>query len=222
MGETNNAILKEDLGLKYPKIDSIRKARYGLFICGWCGAEFEAQIGNVRHQPHTSCGCRAGNPTHGLTKNKHFGAWRGMMVRCYKPSSKAYKNYGGRGISMCEEWRNNFMAFYDWSMANGYQDSLTIDRINNDGNYEPSNCRWTNSTIQACNKRILISTNTSGYKGVTKIRYKKWRSVISIKRKSIHLGCFDTALEAGFTYDKYVIENNLPHTTNGLYSRQGD
>lgn len=219
--------LIKDLGKISTSNKNKKKYNCGLYLCD-CGNEFIARHEYVKSFHTKSCGCLARKinaerlKTHGMTNTKIYKSWSHIKERCFVKKDKSYKNYGGRGISMCEEWRNNFMAFYDWSMANGYQDSLTIDRINNDGNYEPSNCRWTNSTIQACNKRILISTNTSGYKGVTKIRYKKWRSVISIKRKSIHLGCFDTALEAGFTYDKYVIENNLPHTTNGLYSRQGD
>ena len=217
MGETNNAILKEDLGLKYPKIDSIRKARYGLFICGWCGTEFEAQIGNVRHQPHTSCGCRAGNPTHGLTKNKHFGAWRGMMARCYKPNSKAYKNYGGRGITVCDEWLDvkNFIIWAESTHPNieGY----SLDRINGNGNYEPDNCRWADRVTQNTNQRKR-STNTSGYVGVCwHKRRSKWFAQISVNCKHIGIGTFLTLEEAVQARDNYIIENKLPHKLSTEY-----
>ena len=116
-----------------------------------------------------SCGCLAKNnfdrTTHGLSHTPLYGVWRTMKTRCYDRNSNHYKNYGARGIVICDEWKNNFKAFYDWSMANGYAKGLTIDRMNVDGNYEPENCRWVTQREQ-CNNKTTNRYIT--YKGQTK------------------------------------------------------
>lgn len=105
-----------------------------------------------------------------------------MKKRCYLKCNHDYKNYGARGIAVCDEWRNDFMAFYNWSMANGYNDTLTIDRIDVNGNYEPNNCRWCNMKQQARNRRNNIYFT---YNGETHC-LTDWCEILGLNRKTIY------------------------------------
>lgn len=92
------------------------------------------------------------NYSHGKTGTRIYSIYVNMKNRCYYTNNKRYQNYGGRGIEVCDEWLNHFQAFYDWAMSHGYSDNLTLDRINVDGNYEPSNCRWVTLKEQENNR----------------------------------------------------------------------
>ncbi len=126
---------------------------------------FDTLLTNIVNEHTKSCGClkveiqrelaRKRNYKHGKSSknNRLFRIWCGMKARCYIPSSTGYKNYGGRGVSICDEWRYDFLVFEKWAIENGYENSLTIERKNVNGNYEPDNCSWISKKQQSRNTR---------------------------------------------------------------------
>lgn len=125
-----------------------------------------------------SCGCLdlEKKTKHGLYGTRIYREWQRIKRRCYYKKDDSYSYYGGRGIAVCDEWKNDFMAFYNWAMANGYRDVLTIDRINNDWNYEPSNCRFITNKEQQRNKR---NNHFIEYKG-KKLCLSEWAELFNI------------------------------------------
>ena len=125
---------------------------YGIFLCPFCLQEVEKRLNNGKRDK--SCGCNKINSIkkHGWKNTKLYISWVSMKQRILNPNDKAYKDYGGRGITICNEWLE-FIPFKDWSLSNNYQEGLEIDRRDTNGNYEPSNCRWVTSTENNRNKR---------------------------------------------------------------------
>lgn len=149
--------------LKFDKKVIQGKGRSYYWLCQCeCGNIKSIKSTHLKSGKIKSCGCLqkeiAKNlcTTHNLSNSKLFKILDAMKGRCYNKNNKSYKYYGGRGIIICDEWKNNFKIFYDWAINNGYQEGLTIDRINVNGNYEPSNCRWITQKQQANNTRANV------------------------------------------------------------------
>ena len=209
-------ILIKDLGMLYPKETSKEKRRFGIYKC-ICGNKFNAQIGNVKRGLVKSCGCSKNKDKviHGQRKHRLYSAWFNMLQRCYNKENPTYKYYGNIGIKVCDKWL--ILDGFIEDMDNTYIKGLSLDRIDNGGNYEPSNCRWTTKTIQSRNTRKIYSHNKSGYRGVCWAKNNnKWLASIRVNGKSIFLGYFKTAIDGAKAYDYYVLENNLEHTINNV------
>lgn len=152
-----------------------------------CGNVCIATTTDLRKGHKKSCGCLKNEKSyrnsykHGLSKTPLYSIWLSMKDRCLNENNKYFNNYGSRGITVCDEWKDDFMNFYNWAIANGYSDNLSIDRIDVNGNYEPSNCRWATKKEQQNNKRdnVLIT-----YKGKTKT-LQEWADETGISRNTL-------------------------------------
>ena len=168
-------------------------ARMLILKCLGCGKIYHVQLSNLTHSKTKMCHACAIKHTftkHNLSSNKLYTVFKDMHKRCEYEKDYKYPNYGGRGIKVCEEWADTvegLKAFVEWANNNGYKEGLQLDRFDNDKGYSPENCRW-----------ITLSQNNFNRRGAKGYRfhYGKWEAYITVNKKAIHLGRFDTEEEA--------------------------
>lgn len=187
--------------------------RRGRFVCQFCGNSFETLVQKIRDGRTTSCGCfravtlKRCSYTHGLSNHPCFYLYIAIRHRCFNTNDPSYPNYGGRGITMCDEWRCDPKTFFDHveKLPHYGEVGRSIDRYpDNDGNYAPGNIRWATGHEQAVNKRQCLTTYTGVFQ-----RKQRFSSAIKYQRKKIHIGTFNTAEEAAIARDQYIIKNKL-------------
>lgn len=184
---------------------------HALWLCQCtCGKEVFVSGNALRRGNTKSCGCYnrdvstarivAKNTTHGGTGTRLFRIWSNMKTRCYNPNAINYDNYGGRGITVCDEWRDDFTTFREWALANGYTNSLTLDRIDNDRGYSPDNCRWATIKEQMNNRR----SNTVVSYGGEAHTVTEWAAIIGIAPDALlyRINCGRYTVEQALTLPK--------------------
>lgn len=184
-------------GYKFNGCEVIEKESYKihdrvawLCVC-YCGEYFSATGKHIRNESVKSCGCLRKeilgsqgekNKKHGETNSKLYSVWRGIKKRCRVSNTPNYEHYGGRGIDVCDEWYYDFESFRDWAIKNGYEEGLSIDRIDNNGDYEPSNCRWSTMKEQQNNRR---NTKYGMYKGEM-MTFSEIAEITGLSLQAIH------------------------------------
>ena len=199
------------LDRRFPTEKSKQKTRFGLYECSFCGGLSEKIVENVRKGNTSHCGCRI--DYHGGSKTKLYYVYVSMINRCYLPKVPHYDRYGGRGITVCEEWRLKFSNFKEWALNNGYKECLSIDRINNDKGYSPDNCRWTDFVTQATNTVKIPKNNTTGFRGVTKDKHR-FRVIVTANKVRYNVGTYKTLEEAVIKRDNFIKNNKFKNILN--------
>ena len=204
---------KDLTGMKFGRLTVIERAidridtkgkRHIMWKCLCsCGKTKDISRDSLLSNRVKSCGCLRAEKTkerkfkHGLRNTPLYRTWSNIKTRCYNPKNDTYKYYGEKGVTMCSEWKKDFLNFYMWSLENGYKEGLTIDRINSNGNYEPSNCRWVTATQQQNNK---LNNYLIIYKESTHT-LAEWSNILNINYKVLYrrIQYLNWSIERAFT-----------------------
>lgn len=206
---------KNIVGQKFSRLTVLKligrdKHQSILWLCECeCGNKIKVNTTSLKTGNTKSCGClqkekaiktlMSFSITHGLSrdangkKTRLFRIWNGIKTRCLNPNTDNYSSYGARGIKMCKEWISDFKEFHDWAINNGYSDNLTVDRIDNNGNYAPNNCRWATFKTQANNKSNNVMLK---FKGHT-LNLKQWSETLNMNYRAL-----EARLRRGWSIEK--------------------
>lgn len=189
------------------KTDKKKYKTYFLCQCD-CGNKTIVEYYSLIYGNTKSCGClqkekaKQLKSTHNDSKTRLYTSWCNMKARCYRKTMKRYERYGGRGIVVCDEWKNSFITFKKWALENGYNESLTLDRIDVNGNYEPNNCRWISNLEQQSNRG---NNRKITYKGETKALCE-WARIYNLKWKTLQ-----NRINDGWDIEKALTTTKLEH-----------
>lgn len=184
-----------------------------------CGGKTITSSAHLNSGHTKSCGCLSKelvvklNKKHNMCKTRLYIIWHNMKARCNNNNNNGYKDYGGRDIKVCEEWNNDFMNFYNWTIQNGYRDDLTIDRIDVNGNYEPNNCRWATTKEQANNKRNNFCIT---YHGETRT-LKQWCEYFNI-----NYGTVKSRIKRKLPQELWFFEGTITYNIKQKYINNGE
>lgn len=223
-------IFKDLTGKKFGRLTVVNRADSRIDPSGkpvtmWnvqcdCGKKLCVEGASLRSGNTQSCGClnreivKLANTKHGKSYNRLYWVWNGIKNRCYNKNCSGYKNYGARGIRMCDEWKNNFQIFYDWAHDNGYDENApkgqcTIDRIDVNGNYEPSNCHWVDITYQQQSEHKRIR-NPIVINGVAH-SLKDWCRIYGINYATVQCRVYDNGWDKVKAITTPLLKNRNKH-----------
>lgn len=211
-----NLVGKKFGRLQVVAFDHMDKKGNSYWLCECeCGNTSIVRRSHLISGDTASCGCKLtdfnkqNHTKHGMTNEPIYKSWYSMKHRCNNPNAANYDGYGGRGITVCNEW-NDFNDFYEWSISHGYRPGLSIDRIDNNGNYSPENCRWTTSSEQANNKRDTIFVTYNGQTRSIAQWARLFDVIYSTLSRRIKRGVMrDFEEYFGFVDPNYSVHSNL-------------